>query len=188
MMSDVCKHCHNAPCLEACPTGRAVQDRVRHGRGPAGHLQRLRLLRAGLPVRRDRRQHGRRQGAQVHALLRPPQGRAGACLRQILPDRLDPVRRACPTSRSGRAERVEHLHEIGVDSAYLYGTPGAPGATGDLGHLNAFFLLIDRPEVYNLPAAPTRPANRVAPSLATGLATVGGAGARERLPIRAAAG
>ncbi len=21
MMSDVCKHCHNAPCLEACPTG-----------------------------------------------------------------------------------------------------------------------------------------------------------------------
>ena len=21
MMSDVCKHCHNAPCIEACPTG-----------------------------------------------------------------------------------------------------------------------------------------------------------------------
>ncbi len=21
MLSDVCKHCHNAPCLEACPTG-----------------------------------------------------------------------------------------------------------------------------------------------------------------------
>src|ERR1700754_440891 len=21
MMSDVCKHCHHAPCLEACPTG-----------------------------------------------------------------------------------------------------------------------------------------------------------------------
>ena len=20
-MSDVCKHCHNAPCMEACPTG-----------------------------------------------------------------------------------------------------------------------------------------------------------------------
>ena len=59
-----------------------------------------------------------------------------------------------------------------MEIAYLYGTPDAPGATGGLGHLNAFFLLIDRPEVYNLPAAPTRPANRVAPSLATGLATV----------------
>jgi len=21
MMSDVCKHCHHAPCMEACPTG-----------------------------------------------------------------------------------------------------------------------------------------------------------------------
>ena len=52
--------------------------------------------------------------------------------------------------------------------------PGAPGATGDLGHLNAFFLLTERPEVYNLPAAPTRASNRVAPSLASGLAAVAG--------------
>ncbi len=61
-----------------------------------------------------------------------------------------------------------------MDTAYLYGTPGAPGATGGLGHLNAFFLLTDRPETYNLPAAPTRPSNRVAPSLMTGLATIAG--------------
>ena len=60
----------------------------------------------------------------------------------------------------------------GVGSAYLYGTPDAPGATGGLGHLNAFFLLTDRPEVYNFPVAPTRPANRVAPSLFSGLMTV----------------
>jgi formate dehydrogenase iron-sulfur subunit len=69
---------------------------------------------------------------------------------------------------------VEHLHEVGVESAYLYGVPGAPGATGDLGHLNAFFLLTERPEAYNLPAAPTRAANRVAPALFSGIAAVAG--------------
>jgi formate dehydrogenase iron-sulfur subunit len=40
-------------------------------------------------------------------------------------------------------------------------------------YLNAFFLLTDRPEAYNLPAAPTRPSNRIAPALTTGLATLG---------------
>ncbi|HEX3996174.1 MAG TPA: 4Fe-4S dicluster domain-containing protein, partial [Acetobacteraceae bacterium] len=71
-------------------------------------------------------------------------------------------------------ERVESLHAVGVESAYLYGVPGAPGATGGLGHLNAFFLLTERPETYNLPAAPTRASNRVGPSLLSGLATVAG--------------
>ena len=36
------------------PDRGAVPDRVRHGRRAGRHLQRLRLLRAGLPVRRDR--------------------------------------------------------------------------------------------------------------------------------------
>ena len=75
------------------PDRLAVQDRVRHGGRAAGHLQRLRLLRARLPVRRDRHLHDRRQGAQVHPLLRPAEGRAGAGLRQELPHRLHPVRR-----------------------------------------------------------------------------------------------
>jgi formate dehydrogenase iron-sulfur subunit len=43
-----------------------------------------------------------------------------------------------------------------------------------LGHLNAFFLLTDRPEVYNLPAAPSRASDRFLPSLIAGLAAVGG--------------
>ena len=40
----------------------AVPHRVRYCRRSAGHLQRLRLLRAGLSVRRCRSQHDRRQG------------------------------------------------------------------------------------------------------------------------------
>ena len=53
--------------------------------------------------------------------------------------------------------------------------PGAPpGSTGGIGDLHAFFLLTDRPEVYNLPSAPTLPSTRVRPGLLAGLATVAG--------------
>ena len=173
MMSDVCKHCHNAPCLEACPTGSlfktefdtvVVQQDICNGCGycvpacPFGVID-----------------------VSVH------DGKAHKCT--LCYDRLkgglEPAcAKACPTDSimfgelgdlQARAERrVVELKQRGVDTAYLYGTPGAPGATGGLGHLNAFFLLTDRPETYNLPVAPTRPSNRVAPSLMTGLATVAG--------------
>ena len=62
----------------------------------------------------------------------------------------------------------------GCSDAYLYGVPDTPGATGGLERLNAFFLLTAPPEVYNLPRAPTRPSNRLAPSLARGVAAVVG--------------
>jgi formate dehydrogenase iron-sulfur subunit len=173
MMSDVCKHCHNAPCLEACPTGSlfktefdtvVVQQDICNGCGycvpscPFGVID-------------------------VSTL----DGKAHKCT--LCYDRLkgglEPAcAKSCPTDSiqfgelsdlQERAQaRVEHLHEVGVPSAYLYGVPGAPGATGGLGHLNAFFLLTERPETYNLPAAPTRASRRVAPSLFTGLATVAG--------------
>jgi formate dehydrogenase iron-sulfur subunit len=71
-------------------------------------------------------------------------------------------------------QRLQGLHAAGVENAYLYGTPGAPGAGGGLQQLNAFFLLTAPPETYNLPRAPTRPADRVGPSLTAGLATVAG--------------
>ncbi len=173
MMSDVCKHCHNAPCLEACPTGSlfrtefdtvVVQQDICNGCGycvpacPFGVID-------------------------VSTL----DGKAHKCT--LCYDRLkgglEPAcAKACPTDSiqfgelsdlHARAEqRVETLHGLGVTSAYLYGTPGAPGATGGLEHLNAFFLLTERPETYNLPAAPTRASNRVAPSLTSGLLAIAG--------------
>src|SRR6201994_447154 len=173
MMSDVCKHCHNAPCLEACPTGAlfrtefdtvVVQQDICNGCGycvpacPFGVVDISRL-----------------------------DGKAHKCT--LCYDRLkgglEPAcAKACPTDsiqfgevgelQQRAAKRVEHLHAVGVPSAYLYGAPGAPGATGGLDYLNAFFLLTDKPEVYNLPEAPTRPSNRVAPSLLSGLAAVAG--------------
>ena len=55
--------------------------------------------------------------------------------------------------------------------ASAHGAPGTPGATGNLRHLHAFFLLLDRPEVYNLPFAPSRGADRVPATLVAGLAS-----------------
>ncbi len=48
---------------------------------------------------------------------------------------------------------VDQLRSLGVDNAYLHGVPASPGAPGGSASLNAFFLLLDRPEVYNLPSA-----------------------------------
>jgi formate dehydrogenase iron-sulfur subunit len=170
MMSDVCKHCDNAPCLEACPTGAlfrtefdtvVVQQDICNGCGycvpacPFGVID-------------------------VDEL----DGKAHKCT--LCYDRLkgglEPAcAKACPTDsiqfgeladlHRRAADRVRTLHEQGITESFLYGTPGSAGATGGLRHLHAFFLLTDRPEVYNLPPGPSRGATRVIPSLICGLVT-----------------
>jgi len=172
MMSDVCKHCANAPCLEACPTGAlfrtefdtvVVQQDICNGCGycvpacPFGVVD-----------------------------LNELDGKAHKCT--LCYDRLkgglEPAcAKACPTDsiqfgeiadlHDRAARRVAALHEQGRPDAYLYGTPGAPGATGGLGDLRAFFLLTERPEVYNLPQAPSRSARRLRPALRTGVTVFG---------------
>jgi formate dehydrogenase iron-sulfur subunit len=171
MMSDVCKHCANAPCLEACPTGAifrtefdtvVVQQDICNGCGycvpacPFGVVE-----------------------------LSHEDGKAHKCT--LCYDRmkggLEPAcAKACPTNSiqfgelgelDMRAkERVDELHGLGVENAYLYGAPDTPGATGGLERLNAFFLLTERPEIYNLPAAPMRAASRAPRGFVAGIATV----------------
>ena len=173
MLSDVCKHCANAACLQACPTGAlfrtefdtvVVQQDICNGCGycvpacPFGVVA-----------------------------LSEMDGKAHKCT--LCYDRLkgnmEPAcAKACPTEsiqfgelpelHQRAADRVRQLHALGREEAYLYGTPGAPGATGGIESLNAFFLLTDRPEVYNLPAAPSLPSTRVRPSLLAGLGVLAG--------------
>ena len=69
------------------------------------------------------------------------------------------------------AESQIPIADIDIDALAV---PGGPGATGGLRRLNAFFLLLDRPEVYGLPAAPSRGAERIAPGLASGLLAMAG--------------
>jgi formate dehydrogenase iron-sulfur subunit len=62
--------------------------------------------------------------------------------------------------------RVGQLHERGVTDAYLYGVDEQTS----VGDLNAFFLLVDQPAVYNLPERPSVPQAQVIPSyIATAL-------------------
>ncbi|EKV28916.1 Formate dehydrogenase O beta subunit [Caenispirillum salinarum AK4] len=176
MMSDVCKHCDPAPCLESCPTGSlfrtefdtvVVQQDICNGCGycvpscPFGVID-----------------------------LSTLDGKAHKCT--LCYDRLkgglEPAcSKACPTDSIQFGEitelheradkRVEQLKDMGREDAYLYGAPDTPGATGGIEKLNAFFLLTDAPEVYNLPAAPSRSAERLRPALATGLAAFAGVAA-----------
>jgi len=173
MMSDVCKHCHNPPCMEACPTGAlfktefdtvVVQQDICNGCGycvPACPFGVVGLSKIDGKAHKCTLCYDRLKGG-----LEP------ACAKSCPTDSI--MFGEVPDLQERAAKRVQELHRLGVTSAYLYGTPGSPGATGDLGHLNAFFLLTDKPEVYNLPEAPTRASNRFAPSLIAGLATVAG--------------
>jgi formate dehydrogenase iron-sulfur subunit len=131
-MSDVCKHCAHAGCLDACPTGALVrtefgtvvlQADVCNGCGycipacPFGVVARV-----------------------------PDDGRAAKCT--LCYDRLqDGLEPACAKVEVAE-RRVAALRERGLEGAYLYGA----GADEELaGGLGAFFLLTEPPEVYGLP-------------------------------------
>ena len=132
------------------PDRRALPHRVRHRRRPGGRLQRLRLLRGRLPVRRARPARGRRAGVEVHALLRPPEGRPRARLREGVPDRTRSSSASSTSCASAPSGASSALHERGVADARLYGDDPDDGVGG----FGAFFLLLDEPEVYGLPPDP----------------------------------
>ena len=104
-----------------------------------------------------------------------------------LKDGMEPAcAKACPTDsiRFGPVdellelarERVVDLRSRGIP-AYLYGSDGILEEecdTTEIDGLNCFFLLIDRPEVYNLPPVPHRPASETAPGLLSGAIAAGG--------------
>jgi formate dehydrogenase iron-sulfur subunit len=171
MMSDVCKHCQSAGCLESCPTGAIVRTEF-----DTVYVQPDVCNGCGYCV----------VGCPFGVIERSEDdGRAWKCTLcyDRLKDDMTPAcAKACPTEsivfgeveelRARAERRVEQLHERGVTEAYLYGADEArqPGTEG----LNAFFLLVDEPEVYNLPPDPVAPSKTSGPAwAAVGAASLG---------------
>jgi formate dehydrogenase iron-sulfur subunit len=177
MMSDVCKHCVRAPCLEVCPTGAIIRTEFDTVVIQSDTCNGCRACIAACPF---------------GVVDLGADGKAHKCT--LCYDRLqhgmEPAcAQACPTDsiRFGDVDelmaiadqRVLELKAQGVD-AYIYGKEEIVGG------LNCFFLLVDRPEVYGLPAKPELPSANVATGFgvsaltAAALAVTGVASFRKR--------
>jgi formate dehydrogenase iron-sulfur subunit len=155
MMSDVCKHCVNAPCLDVCPTGAILRtefDTV-YINEPACNGCRDCIAACPFGV--------------IH--MSPTRNVAQKCTfcYDRLQNGLTPAcAQACPTQsiqfgpiaelRKRARTRLGVLHRQGQTEARLYGEDDKV-----LGGLNAFYLLADEPEVYGLPSNPKVPSRSV---------------------------
>ena len=90
---DGCMHCEDPGCLKACPAPGAI---VQYANGIVDFISENCIgcgyCVKGCPFNIPARQPGRSQILQMHAVLGPRRGRAGAGLRQGVPDRGDHVR------------------------------------------------------------------------------------------------
>ena len=150
MSSDVCKHCTHAACLEVCPTGSlirtefgtvVVQQDVCNGCGycvPA------------CPYGVVGKNHDSGRAAKCTL-----------CYDRLKDDETPSCAKACPTQsiqygeleelRARADARLAHVSAQGhYRGANLYGRDEADGVGG----AGAFFLLLDRPEVYGMPPDP----------------------------------
>ena len=165
MMSDVCKHCVKAGCLEVCPTGAIIRTEFDTVVIQSDVCNGCRACIAACPFGVIDINH--------------VSGTAQKCT--LCYDRLgvglEPAcSKACPTDsiqfgtiselRARAQQRVQQLQSQGV-KAQLYGDD----PNGPLGGLNAFYLLVDKPEVYGLPANPQLPSRGLKKSLTFSAAT-----------------
>ena len=181
MMSDVCKHCVRAPCLEVCPTGAIIRTEFDTVVIQSDACNGCRLCIAACPF------------GVID--INPASDTAQKCT--LCYDRLqvgmEPAcSQACPTDSirfgtirelKAQAEaRVQQLHQLGESRARLYGADEK-----FLGGLNSFYLLVDEPEVYGLPRSPKVPTRNLLPSSlfsvagAVVLGLLGVVGLRKRL-------
>ena len=158
MMSDVCKHCVQAGCLEVCPTGAIIRTEFDTVVIQSDVCNGCRACIAACPF------------GVID--INPASGTAQKCT--LCYDRLkvglEPAcSKACPTDsiqfgpiselRQRAERRRDQLRGQGVE-AQLYGAD----PKGALGGLNSFYLLVDEPEVYGLPRNPQLPSRSLSKS------------------------
>ena len=156
MMSDVCKHCVQAGCLEVCPTGAIIRTQFDTVVIQSDVCNGCRACIAACPF------------GVID--MNPVAGTAQKCT--LCHDRLEvglepACAKACPTDsiqfgpidelRARAQKRLTQLHAMGEKRAQLYGDD----PKGPLGGLNSFYLLVDEPEKYGLPRNPQLPSRNL---------------------------
>jgi formate dehydrogenase iron-sulfur subunit len=151
MDSDVCKHCTHAACLDVCPTGSLirtefgtviVQEDVCNGCGycvpacPFGVI-------------------AKREEYDGHA------GKCTLCYDRLKGGETPACAKACPTEsiQYGDVEELQRradarLEKLRREGTYRHVELYGRDPTDGVGGLGAFFLLLDKPEVYGLPPDP----------------------------------
>jgi formate dehydrogenase iron-sulfur subunit len=156
MMSDVCKHCAQAGCLEACPTGAIYRTEYGTVNLNQDICNGCRYCVSACPFGVVSFNHD--TGTATKCTFcndRLHNGLGPACAK------------ACPTEsirfgfrdelEAKARKRVDDLQKMGYKDAQLYGADKA----GALGGLNAFFLLLGKPGKYGLPEQPKLPQRNV---------------------------
>ena len=167
MMSDVCKHCQHASCMDVCPTGAIIRTEFDTVFIQPDVCNGCRNCISACPysvIGIDEERNVARKCTLCYDRLQG--GMEPACAK------------ACPTQSiqfgpldelQQRADkRLADLHSQGVAEANLYGRDEEV-----YGGLNAFFLLMDKPEAYRLPntANATLPGRNNAGGWLTGAVT-----------------
>jgi formate dehydrogenase iron-sulfur subunit len=153
LMSDVCKHCQHASCMDVCPTGAIIRTEFDTVYIQPDVCNGCRNCISACPysvIGIDEDTNVAKKCTLCYDRLQG--GMEPACAK------------ACPTDsiqfgpldelQQRADQRLGDLHAQGVAEANLYGRD-----TAVYGGLNAFFLLMDKPEAYKLPNA----ANAVLP-------------------------
>jgi len=145
MMSDVCKHCVKAPCMEACPTDAIIRTEfdtvvirpdVCKGIGLCAEACPFGVIVITPPIKIARK--------CTLCYDRISNGMTPACAQTCPTDsiRFGPIAELVRIAEA----RVDQLHRLGQKEARLYGTDETIQ-----GGLNSFYLLLDEPRVYGLP-------------------------------------
>jgi formate dehydrogenase iron-sulfur subunit len=164
MMSDVCKHCVEAACLEVCPTGAIIRTEFDTVVIQSDVCNGCRDCIAACPF----------GVIEINPVNNAAQ-KCTLCYDRMKEGLTPACAQACPTQSIQfgkisdlklRAEaRVSQLKGQGQNDAYIYGDDKI------LGGLNSFYLLVDKPQVYGLPEAPKLPTRNLVPS--SGISALG---------------
>ena len=145
MMSDTCKHCAQAPCIEACPQNAIMRTEfdtvVIDSNLCKGYFSCAGACPFGV-IKGDSDIRIARKCTLCYDRLK--NGLIPACAKTCPTDSIQfgSLRKLIPRAK----KRLRKLHEQGEKGAYLYGID-----QDYLGGLGNFYLLIDKSEVYSLP-------------------------------------